>query len=145
MSYAKHDSNLQTTSYHLSTPHSPAKPGQMSEFRDLLHGGQSVRGTGKSHRAAAALNLCCLTRQRIPQFRSLTWHGVLEPSYEVAWKDRRTHPDRTCRRVQASWLWLEQQRQQSAAPVAVPRGQAAARVVEQHEESRTVRPSWMDD
>jgi hypothetical protein len=45
----------------------------------------------------------------------------------------------------AAWEALEQQRQQSAAPVAVPRGQAAARVVEQHEESRTVRPRWMDD
>jgi len=42
----------------------------------------------------------------------------------------------------AAWEALEQQRQQSAAPVVLP-GQAAARVHDQREESRTVRPKWM--
>ena len=42
----------------------------------------------------------------------------------------------------AAWEALEQQRQQSAAPVVVP-GQAPARIVEQREESRVARPSWM--
>ena len=42
----------------------------------------------------------------------------------------------------AAWEALEQQRQQSAAPVVVP-GQAPARTVEQREESRVARPKWM--